>query len=366
VFIILGGLGEQARAIRHYLSAKDDAPIITADIKKGEGEPTEHHVIDDPYKFLYDIKSRTEGNKVVVISCLAAQYNYALSQICCSLGFNMVDLGGKTEIVQDQIKLGEQFKKKNLCLAPDTGIAPGFVSSVVGSLARMGKEDIEIFCGGIPLFPVDDTGPLRYLRVFSVQGLAQEYFGESVGIENNKVVKKPACSDLRDIFIPPLGILSCANTSGGLSITPYNWISHLRTLNYMTIRYPGHWDHIALMGDESDTARQLENILSPVGPIAQDIIVLHIRADAIFGLGEKYTYFWKYDEVNNLSAMSQATGYISALMAQRIFKGNVTSGILLMENQNFENIIKDITSAIGRSQFMNTRTFINEYRKYEF
>ena len=89
------------------------------------------------------------------ISCVPYTFNYRLAKAAVSAGCNFIDLGGNNDVVQQELSLHEEAKKKGVLVVPDCGLAPGLVSVLTKILLEeLGTVDsIHLRVGGLPQRP---------------------------------------------------------------------------------------------------------------------------------------------------------------------------------------------------------------------
>src|SRR5262249_25333508 len=102
-------------------------------------------------------------------------------------------------------------------------------------------------CGGLPK---NRNLPLGYKKLFTLEGLTNEYFGKAVALREGKIVEIDTFEELETIELPqPIGKVEAFTTSGGTSTPPPTWPDLLKTYDYKTIRYPGHHEKLKLLKD---------------------------------------------------------------------------------------------------------------------
>ena len=122
---------------------------------------------------------------------------------------NLVDISFFGE---DPFELDKLAKKNNVTAIVDCGVAPGLGSIILGyHNKRMKIKSFECYVGGLPKKKVP---PFEYKAPFSPIDVIEEYTRPARFIENNKLIVKPALSDLEQIDFPPVGILEAFNTDG--------------------------------------------------------------------------------------------------------------------------------------------------------
>jgi lysine 6-dehydrogenase len=178
----------------------------------------------------------------VAVSGMPYRFNPALSKAAVRAKVSFCDLGGNTDLVKEQLKLKDAAKKAGVTIVPDCGLAPG-LGNVLAAIAIgevPGVQHVHIRCGGLPLEP---KGPLGYSLLFSIEGLTNEYRGEAVVVRDGRIQRFEAFTEPENIKGPPgLGLLQCFFTSGGTSTAPWRYKGKLKTYEYKTVRYHGHFD----------------------------------------------------------------------------------------------------------------------------
>ena len=175
-----------------------------------------------------------------VMCAIPYYFNLPMSEAAIAAGANFCDLGGNTEIVQQQQKLSAAAEAKGLSIIPDCGLAPGMVNI----LAQLGidrcdsVDSVRIYVGGLPQEP---TGPLKYQIVYSIEGVLDYYTTLSWLVRDGKRTQVKALSEVEPVrFDSPVGELEAFHTAGGLSTMAFRYEGKIPTMEYKTLRYPGH------------------------------------------------------------------------------------------------------------------------------
>lgn len=336
MYIVLGGQGMQGRAIVHYLLEATDDNIVVMDLNTKNIENSSRVKCVDCN--ISNVIDKLGSPSDVVINCLPTEFNFDVACACARQRLHLVDLGGVTSVVREQFKLDREMEERGLTMIPDCGLAPGIISSVAAKLIDEGEnlQSIKIYCGGLPKFP---ELPLSYIEVFYLGGVIKEYSGIAQELKSGKIVNYPTLTGLEKIFVPSLGILEAARTSGGIS-TSVDELS-IQNLSYKTLRYPGHWNYIKKnILSQQNPLEVLRNMVKPVSADNPDIVVLIFKLEYHDGSEEIVDYYWEYDYDNNISAMAQATGYTAAAIATLINDGFVRSGVVGMHEIDADKIIE--------------------------
>jgi lysine 6-dehydrogenase len=184
--------------------------------------------------------------------------------------------------------------------------------------------------------------------VFSAEGLINEYLEPAEIIRDGKLQKVDSMADLEELAFPaPFGKLEAFNTSGGISTLTRMFAGKVRSLDYKTIRYPGHCEKFKMLldlgfagtepviaGSSVLTTREFfENLLrkklSFGGP---DLVLTRITVKGMLG-GNMRTLAYEmidyYDKESNMSSMMRTTSFPTSIIAQMIVNGTITArGVL--------------------------------------
>jgi len=175
-----------------------------------------------------------------VMSAIPYYFNYDMARLAVDAGVHFCDLGGNTEIVFKQKELDAEARKKNITVVPDCGLAPGMVNILAeyGIKQLDSVDSVKIFVGGLPQHP---EPPLNYMLVYSLEGALDYYTTLSWVLRNGKRTQVKALSEREPVmFASPLGELEAFHTAGGLSTMAFRYEGKIPTMEYKTLRYPGH------------------------------------------------------------------------------------------------------------------------------
>jgi lysine 6-dehydrogenase len=195
--------------------------------------------------------------------------------------------------------------------------------------------------GGLPQ---DPEPPLNYNIVYSLEGVLDYYTTLSWVLRDGKRTQVRALSELETIRLPkPLGEVEAFHTSGGLSTMAFRYEGRIPTMEYKTLRYPGHarvMEAIRELGflDSQPvdvkgvrvTPRDLAvTVMGPRlrRPEVRDLVVLRVSVEGK-QKGRKKTVGWElidyFDDENKISAMMRATGYSLAITGLMQARGQIT------------------------------------------
>ena len=276
-----------------------------------------------------------------VMSALPYYFNFQMARLAVAEGVHFTDLGGNTEIVNQQKTLDLEARRKNITIVPDSGLAPGMVSILaVHGAGRFDQiDEIHIRVGGLPQ---DPQPPLNYQIVFSVEGLINEYVERARVIRNGQIVEVDSLTEIERLEFPePFGEMEAFQTSGGTSTLPENFLGRVQKLDYKTIRYPGHCEQFKLLIDLGlATSEEVDVDGLRVRPrrVLGEMLLRHLPADEpdvvlirveFRGVSEgapkrlRYDIIDRFDETTGLSAMMRTTAFPASIIAQMMASGQV-------------------------------------------
>ena len=280
----------------------------------------------------------------IMLSAVPYPLNPLLTKIAVKSEISMVDLGGHTQNVIEQLKYDEQAKQSNITIVPDCGMGPGMnITMACLAIEKFDiAEDIFIWDGGLPQNP---KPPWNYSLFFNIKGLTNEYDGDAYFLRNSKIHKVSCFDDLENLYFNNIGELEAAVTSGGLSTMPWTFEGKLKTLENKTLRYKGHWNEMIAyrqlgLFDEKTikfkntkfTPREFYHFLLEPKLTTNDfhdICLMRVDSYGIINNERKafrYEVIEKYDDDTKFMAMEKWTGWHASIVMQKIMDGTIKRG----------------------------------------
>jgi saccharopine dehydrogenase (NAD+, L-lysine-forming) len=213
-----------------------------------------------------------------VVSCLPFHLNIALAQEAHAAGIHYFDL---TEDVPTTARIRELAATSRGLMAPQCGLAPGFIGIVGADLARRFERlrSIELKVGALPKHP---RGKLGYAFNWSPEGVINEYINDCEVIRMGRRQMVPALEGYEVVVIDRVQ-LEAATTSGGLGTMCETYEGRVETLHYKTMRYLGHFEHVKFLFQElrmQDDRAQLGRIMkNALPPVAEDYVFVHAAVE---------------------------------------------------------------------------------------
>ena len=213
-----------------------------------------------------------------VLSCLPYHLNIGISNVAHALGLHYFDL---TEDVPTTKHIRELAKTSKGLMAPQCGLAPGFVGIVGAHLADQFEKvrSIRLRVGALPQNP---TGLLGYAFNWSPEGVVNEYLNDCEVIEEGILKTVSAMEWNETIYIDGMQ-LEAFTTSGGLGTMCETYADKIENLDYKTMRYPGHvklmnfFFHELLMRENRAEAGRILTNAKP--PVEEDVVYVHVAAE---------------------------------------------------------------------------------------
>lgn len=230
-----------------------------------------------------DVGNHDEVDKMLagfdaVVSCLPYRFNLEIATLAHRLGIHYFDL---TEDVPTTKAIIEMSQTSRAVMAPQCGLAPGFIAIVGASLAEKldSIRSIKLRVGALPSNP---TGLLSYAFNWSPEGVVNEYLNDCEVIENGRHKWVSPLEWLEKIVIDGIP-LEAFTTSGGLGTMCDTYAGRVENLDYKSIRYPGHaqlmnfYFHELLMRDDRNRAGEI--LIHAKPPVSDDVVYIHASAE---------------------------------------------------------------------------------------
>lgn len=219
-----------------------------------------------------------------VLSCLPYFCNPTVAGLALTHGLHYFDLTEDVEVT-NQIKV--LSTGATCAFMPQCGLAPGFISIVTHDLMTHFEEldTVKMRVGALPVHP---SNALKYSLTWSTDGLINEYGNLCYGIEAGEKVPLQPLEGHETIEVDGL-LYEAFNTSGGLGTLADSYAGKVKTMNYKTLRYPGHCEKIQLLMKDlklNEDRETLKRILERAIPqTLQDVVLIYASVTGTQGGG---------------------------------------------------------------------------------
>lgn len=215
-----------------------------------------------------------------VVTCLPYHLNLIVARAAHKLDRHYFDL---TEDVETTRTIQDLAKTAKAAMAPQCGLAPGFISIIGADLATRFERirSIELRVGALPQHP---RGLLGYAFNWSPEGVVNEYLNPCEVIANGQRSQVPPMEGLETIIIDGVQ-LEAFTTSGGLGSMCDAFEGKVDKLNYKTIRYLGHCKLMRFFFSEllmkNDRKRAGEILVHAKPPVNDDVVYVHAAVEGM-------------------------------------------------------------------------------------
>jgi lysine 6-dehydrogenase len=283
------------------------------------------------------------------VSAVPYYFNLDITRVAVKVKACMCDLGGNTDIARQQHAFNDQARQAGISIVPDCGQVPGLGSSLTVYAMSLLDEAIDVYMwdGGIPQNP---QLPFNYLLTFHVAGLTNEYAEPAIFLRNGKITEVEPMTELEKVEFPDsVGTLEAFVAGGGTSTMPWTFEGKLRTLQNLTLRYPGHlnqlrafwdlglWDLKPVVLDHGEVIPRdvFHALFEPKVTFpgdaekSKDIVLVRVKvlgkkngrpAQALVELVDRF------DELTGFTAMERTTGWDAAIVAAMMAHGLTPRG----------------------------------------
>ncbi len=350
--LVLGAGLQGAACAFDLLRTPEVSEVVIADLAVDHLPPFLQSRVDRGLLPIHlDVRDRSAVFDVMrgcraAMSAVPYYLNEALAEVAVEAGVHFCDLGGNTEIVQRQKGLDTAARARHVSVVPDCGLAPGLINV----LAQYGMdqfdrpEAVRIYVGGLPQEP---QPPLNYQVVYSLEGVLDYYTTRSWVLRDGRRVQVEALSEIEPVDFPaPVGTLEAFHTAGGLSLMAFRHEGRVPTMEYKTLRYPGHAATMSVIRSlgflDAEPVDVKGHLVAPRDvavavmkprlwrPQGRDLVVVRVVVEGE-RQGVRSARSWQaidyFDEQHGISAMMRTTGYSLAITGLLQARGQVGAGV---------------------------------------
>lgn len=347
------GAGQQGSACAYDLLVNTEHDVVVADIN-----------VDSPADFLkpflggrlslvrVDATDRAAVHEVTegataTMSAFPYYFNLGMAVAAIDAGSHFCDLGGNTRIVLEQKALHDRARDRGVSVIPDCGLAPGMVNILAEHGIRQldRARAVRIKVGGLPQKPAP---PLDYQIVYSLEGVLDYYTTLSWILRDGEPVQVQALSEVEELDFPEIGRLEAFHTAGGLSLMAQRYKGRIPSMEYKTLRYPGHARtmeairELGLLDDKPIDVKGQQVVprdlfIAVARPRLHrdprdnpDLVALRVEVEGERN-GEDVLLRWdlldRLDPETNVTAMMRTTGYSLAITGLLQAEGRIDPGV---------------------------------------
>jgi len=224
--------------------------------------------------------ARILKNHDAVISCLPFHLTLAVAKAARRAGIFYFDPTEDVKTTEAVNKLARGAKKP---MIPQCGLAPGLIGIIGAHLAAAFDKGtlryLKLRVGALPQHP---TGQLGYAGNWSLEGLIHEYIADCDVIADGKRQKVAPLRNVEILRIEGMEY-EAFTTSGGLGSMTDTFKGKVETLDYKSIRYPGHLAGMRLLLEDLRFRKSPDELVKRIRfalpPDDEDRVLMHISAE---------------------------------------------------------------------------------------
>lgn len=280
--VLVLGAGKIGALLSGLLAEFGDYRVLLGDCKPGAAaEVANAHNLSNITAFELNAGDKKQLSAHVkkhkpaaVVSSLPYYCNETVAEVAREEGLHYFDLTEDVTVTESVRKLAEGA---STVFAPQCGLAPGFISIAANELIQHFDtlQSVKLRVGALPQHP---NNVLKYSLTWSTDGVINEYGNLCKSIVDGQEVDVMPLEGLEEIEIDGT-LYEAFNTSGGLGSLGETYGGRVSSMNYKTMRYPGHCEQMRLLmnglklnHDRDTLKRILENA---VPQTLQDVVIIY-------------------------------------------------------------------------------------------
>jgi saccharopine dehydrogenase-like NADP-dependent oxidoreductase len=215
-----------------------------------------------------------------IVNALPYDMAIHVAKVAKEAGVHYFDLTEDVHATQTILALANGART---AFMPQCGLAPGFIGIAAHSLSKRFDTvyDVKMRVGALPQFP---TNSLKYNLTWSVDGLINEYCHPCEAIRDGELRAVEPLEGLEHFSLDGVEY-EAFNTSGGLGTLCETLKGSVRTLDYKSVRYPGHCTLMKFLLEElglNAHTEQLKSIMRAAVPTTmQDVVLVFITVSGL-------------------------------------------------------------------------------------
>ena len=280
----------------------------------------------------------------LVVSAVPYRLGYAVASAALATSTHYLDFGGNPTVVAAQKRMHADAHANGVMIVPDCGLAPGLANvlgeDLIASASQEPIDSIQIRVGALPQEPL---GALGYQLAFSPAGLINEYAEPCEVLIDGRHATVEPLARFEEVAWSTWGPLEAFSTAGGTSTMCVKHEDRVVSLEYKTLRYPGHgriFRALYEMGmfdetphhvggvDVAPRAILLDTLSRALPRDGEDIVFIRVWRDQ----GGVRTTLEIVDKAHGaFSALARTTAFPATALADLIMRGTVSRpGVLTM------------------------------------
>lgn len=297
----------------------------------------------------------------MILDCLPGSQAPRIAQFAKDYKLHYANL---TEYVAETAEIIALAKDANTGFILQTGLAPGYIDLLANGLFQQFCTDFEVDKVDKLEFKVGAltnhaVAPHFYGFTWSPVGVATEYMEDTIVLRNFIKTTLPSLSERKNIIIDGITYEEDL-TSGGAADLPDALSGKVCSLDYKTLRHPGHYpwiqEQITNLGNTADAIKGLQEKMEAVIPhIEDDKIVLYAAVE-----GKDATGILRRREIAKC-ILPQKVGKHQLRAIQTTTAAPLAQAAQLLLETPHDGVI--LQSQIDSKSFLNGNYILNVYGK---
>lgn len=214
----------------------------------------------------------------IILDCLPGSQAPRIAKLALDFKLHYANL---TEHVAETEQIKRMAQKTSKGFVLQTGLAPGYINILANGL-------FQEFCKDFGVLKVDKLqlrvgalsknaiAPHFYGFTWSTAGVATEYLKDTWAIRDFKKTALPSLAEIQTIIIDGITYEESL-TSGGAADLPDAFLGKVKSLDYKTLRHPGHYSWVKQQIDDLKNSDDLIQDLQ----IRMESLIPHLENDQV-------------------------------------------------------------------------------------
>ncbi len=281
--VVVVGAGRVGLAVVHRLVQTGCYQVALADphIRRVPVQPTPQLRLMalDSQQYAEQLRRAMSGAAAVV--CATPEFaTLEVAAVARELGCHYIDLA---EGDPGSRRLCELASGAAAHFVPGCGLAPGLVTTWIAHCAEQygPQASITAYVGALPQEPLNRLG---YANLWGLDGLIAEYTTAARVIRGHEMCELEPLSELECMEVDGR-LYEAFNTAGSLDPLLAALSGKVKNLQFKTLRYPGHWQHMQFLLQDMGLRHRpsaLKNLLANALPTESPdrlIMGIEVRVD---------------------------------------------------------------------------------------
>ena len=250
-------------------------------IEEGLGEKGEVIPFNMPAEGVDDEMIEVLKTADILLDCLPGSQAPRMAKLCREYDLHYANL---TEYVKETDEVMEIAEGSDRGFILQTGLAPGFINVLGMKLfndfcAQHGVKGIDKMSMKVGALTKHARAPHFYGFTWSPVGVATEYLKPCIAVRDGEKVLLPALSERETLMVDGI-TLEDNLTSGGAADLPEALSGRVKTLDYKTLRFPGHYQWVdnvlSVLPKGENRVKQLQDTMQSFVPmIEEDQVIIY-------------------------------------------------------------------------------------------